>query len=67
MTSSIHDDMRDCEAREWIERVRKEGHTRASGRARLNEILADIEKKRGKSAADDLRGRIGRILGGGTK
>ena len=60
MTNTIHDAMRDSEAREWIERVRKEGHTRTSGRARLNEILADIEKRRGKPAADDLRRRIER-------
>ncbi len=63
--TDTQDLMRDSEAREWIDRVRKEGHSRASGLARLNEILADIEKRRGKPAADDLRRRIERILEGG--
>ena len=60
---SINDQMRDAEAREWIQRVRKEGHGRASGDNRLCEILASIAKRRKKPAADDLRARIERELG----
>lgn len=50
--------MLEYEAREWIARVRKEGHSRHSGQRRLNGILSDIEAKRGKPAADELRGLI---------
>ncbi|WP_423454295.1 hypothetical protein [Ottowia sp. VDI28] len=61
---STHDDkMRDAEAREWIQRVRKEGHTRADGNKRLLEILGDIAKRRGKAAAADLKARVERELG----
>lgn len=63
MTSTEWDAMRESEALEWIDRVRKEHHTRQSGDARLRGILADIEKQRGKSGRDDLQQRIERILG----
>lgn len=62
MSATHFDAMRESEAAEWIERVRAEGHTRASGRKRLDEILDDIEIKRGASAAVDLRARIERQL-----
>lgn len=60
---NVEQQMCDAEAREWIQRVRKEGHGRASGDRRLLEILGDIEKRRKKPAADDLRTRIERELG----
>lgn len=50
--------MLQCEAREWIDRVRGEGHSRHSGQRRLSGILADIETRRGKPAADELRAAI---------
>lgn len=65
MTSTVQDMMRLTEAAEWIERTRAEGHTRASGRARLDSILADIEKRRGKTETNKLRAEIARQLKGG--
>lgn len=58
-----YDAMREAEAQEWIARVRKEGNTRASGDERLRGILADIAKRRGQTAADDLKARIERQIG----
>jgi hypothetical protein len=52
------DVMLHCEAQEWIERVRREGHSRASGQKRMAGILADIADKRGQVAADRLRAVI---------
>jgi hypothetical protein len=52
----------ETEAREWIDRVRREGHTRISGERRMNDILADIERRRGKPATDRLRQAINREL-----
>ena len=49
-----------CEAREWIARIRREGHTLRSGEQRLAGILADIEGKRGAAAAEKLRAAIAR-------
>lgn len=65
MGNTVQDRMRASEAAEWIVRVRAEGHTRYSGRARLDGILADIEKKRGKTETDKLRAEIVRQLAGG--
>jgi hypothetical protein len=55
--------MKMMEAREWVQRYRKKvkdlGKTSASGWWR--QILSDIEKKRGLSAANDLRRRMNEI------
>ena len=61
--STQYDAMREAEALEWIDRVRHEGHTRSSGDERLRGILADIAKRRGQPAADDLKARIERQIG----
>lgn len=61
--STQYDVMREAEAQEWIDRVRQEIHTRASGDERLLGILRDIAKRRGQPAADDLKDRIERKLG----
>lgn len=63
MTSTEWDAMRESEALEWVERVRKEHHTRQSGDERLRGILNDIEKQRGKDGRDDLQPRIERVIG----
>lgn len=66
MTDLNH--MRDCEAREWLRRYRDKvnalGHYDA--RQWWRDTIADIEKKRGKSAADDLKDRMNRIRDGHT-
>jgi hypothetical protein len=55
--------MKIMEAREWIARYRKKvkdhGKTNASGW--WQQILLDIEKKRGLPAANDLRRRMNAI------
>lgn len=61
--SATEELMRDSEAREWVERVRREGHNRASGDRRLEQILSDIAKRRGRPAANDLKARIEKELG----
>jgi hypothetical protein len=55
--------MRTMEAREWIKRYRKKvkdlGKMNASGW--WQQVLLDIEKKRGLPAANDLRRRMNEI------
>lgn len=55
--------MKTMEAREWIKRYRKKvkdlGKMNASGW--LSQVLLDIEKKRGLTAANDLRRRMNEI------
>lgn len=66
MTDLNH--MRNCEAREWLRRYKDKvnalGHYDA--RQWWRDVIADIEKKRGKSAADDLKERMNRIRNGHT-
>lgn len=56
-------DMLAMEAREWVARVRKEVHTRPSGKARLRGIVDDVAKRRGKPSAEALRLAIEAELG----
>ena len=60
--------MRDCEAREWTRRFNQKKQDVGAYEARQwwLDTIADIEKKRGKSAADDLRNRMNRIRHGHT-
>ena len=56
------DQMRAAEAREWVERVRREGHTRTTGAQRLRDILADIRKIRGAAETALLQAEIEKEL-----
>jgi len=52
--------LKDCEAREWIKRFKKKALEEGRGEAQYwwQQTLADIAKKRGQKAADDLRKRM---------
>ena len=58
-----YDAMREAEAQEWIDRVRRENHTRSTGAQRLRDILADIRKIRGAAETALLQARIERQIG----
>ena len=55
--------LKDCESREWIKRFKKKALEEGGGEAQYwwQQTLADIAKKRGQKAADDLRQRMNRI------
>jgi CRISPR/Cas system-associated protein Cas7 (RAMP superfamily) len=55
--------MRHTEATEWIRRYRKKVLEEGKGEAQYwwQQTLADIAKRRGQSAAEDLRQRMNRI------
>ena len=57
---NLRETMRESEAREWIKRYRKKALEEGRGEAQYwwQQTLADIAKKRGQSAADDLRKRM---------
>lgn len=45
-----------CECREWLARIRaKRPRTEFQGKQMLNELIADIAKRRGTVAAERLR------------
>jgi hypothetical protein len=52
--------LKDCESREWIRRYRKKALEEGRGEAQYwwQLTLAEIAKKRGQAAADDLRNRM---------
>jgi CRISPR/Cas system-associated protein Cas7 (RAMP superfamily) len=52
--------MRQTEAMEWIKRFKKKALEEGRGEAQYwwQQTLADIAKKRGQAAADDLRKRM---------
>lgn len=54
---------KDSEAREWVKRFKKKALEEGGGEAQYwwQQTLADIAKKRGQPAADDLRQRMNRI------
>lgn len=58
MTSS--DFMKDSEARDWLARFRKKSLEEGKGEALSwwDKTVSDIERIRGKQAADDLRRRM---------
>lgn len=66
MTDLNH--MRNLEAKEWLRRYKDKVNALGIYDARQwwRDVIADIEKKRGKSAADDLKERMNRIRDGHT-
>ena len=60
---NLRENMRQTEAMEWIKRLKKKALEEGGGEAQYwwQQTLADIAKKRGQSAADDLRQRMNRI------
>jgi hypothetical protein len=57
---NLRETMRETEAREWIARYRKKALEEGRGEAQYwwQQTLADIAKKRGQAAADDLKRRM---------
>jgi hypothetical protein len=60
---NLRETMRQTEALEWIRRFKKKALEEGGGEAQYwwQQTLADIAKKRGQPAADDLRQRMNRI------
>jgi CRISPR/Cas system-associated protein Cas7 (RAMP superfamily) len=60
---NLRETMRQTEAMEWIRRFKKKALEEGGGEAQYwwQQTLADIAKKRGQLAADDLRQRMNRI------
>lgn len=57
------DHMRNCEAREWLERYREIAFEHGANKAKRwwNKIIYEIERIRGIDAADDLRRRMNKV------
>jgi len=57
---NLREIMKNSEAREWVARYRKKALEEGRGEAQYwwQQTLADIAKKRGQKAADDLRQRM---------
>jgi hypothetical protein len=57
---NLRETMRNNEAMEWVRRYRKKALEEGRGEAQYwwQQTLADIAKKRGQAAADDLRQRM---------
>ena len=57
---NLRETMRQSEAMEWVRRYRKKALEEGRGEAQYwwQQTLADIAKKRGQAAADDLRKRM---------
>ena len=57
---NLREIMRNSEAMEWVRRYRKKALEEGRGEAQYwwQQTLANIAKKRGQSAADDLRKRM---------
>ena len=57
---NLRETMRQTEALEWIKRFKKKALEEGRGEAQYwwQQTLADIAKKRGQAAADDLRQRM---------
>ena len=60
---NLRETMRQTEAMEWIKRFKKKALEEGRGEAHywFQQVIADIAKKRGQQAADDLRQRMNRI------
>jgi hypothetical protein len=58
--SNLRETMKQTEAMEWIKRFKKKALEEGRGEAQYwwQQTLADIAKKRGQAAADDLRKRM---------
>jgi hypothetical protein len=57
---NLRETMRNNEAMDWVRRYRKKALEEGRGEAQYwwQQTLADIAKKRGQAAADDLRKRM---------
>ena len=57
---NLRETMRQSEAMEWIRRFKKKSLEEGRGEAHywFQQVIADIAKKRGQAAADDLRKRM---------
>ena len=57
---NLRETMKQTEAMEWVKRYRKKALEEGRGEAQYwwQQTLLDIAKKRGQSAADDLRKRM---------
>ena len=57
---NLRETMRQSEAMEWIRRFKKKALEEGRGEAHywFQQVIADIAKKRGQAAADDLRKRM---------
>jgi hypothetical protein len=60
---NLRETMKQTESREWIRRFKKKALEEGGGEAQYwwQQTLADIAKRRGQPAADDLRQRMNRI------
>jgi hypothetical protein len=60
---NLRETMKQTEAMEWIRRFKKKALEEGGGEAQYwwQQTLADIAKRRGQPAADDLRQRMNRI------
>ena len=60
---NLRETMRQTEAMEWIKRFKKKALEEGGGEAQYwwQQTLADIAKRRGQPAADDLRQKMNRI------
>jgi hypothetical protein len=60
---NLRETMRQSEAMEWIRRFKKKSLEEGRGEAHywFQQVIADIAKKRGQAAADELRKRMNRI------
>jgi CRISPR/Cas system-associated protein Cas7 (RAMP superfamily) len=60
---NLQETMRNTEAQEWIRRYRKKVLEEGRGEAQYwwQQTLADISKRRGQAAADDLKKRMNKI------
>jgi hypothetical protein len=60
---NLRETMRQTEAMEWIRRFKKKALEEGRGEAHywFQQVIADIAKKRGQQAADNLRQRMNRI------
>jgi hypothetical protein len=60
---NLRETMKQTEAMEWINRFKKKALEEGRGEAHywFQQVIADIAKKRGQQAADDLRQRMNRI------
>jgi len=60
---NLRETMRQSEAMEWIRRFKKKALEEGMGEAHywFQQVIADIAKKRGQAAADELRKRMNRI------
>ena len=60
---NLRETMKQTEALEWIKRFKKKALEEGRGEAHywFQQVIADIAKRRGQAAADELRKRMNRI------